>query len=1250
MALTLVQVTPGSGFAGNGSAGAIGSLSVSPGNATGNWLLLFGVWNTSAQDAGFTGVVPASSVADSQGNWWQLIGDSGSSGAAARCAIWMCTNPLAIPASTAGGWLSFALQGYTASATWMTAEFSGVPYGYSPAIDFIVAYNSGASTTTTVPLTAKTAQADYVFSLACMTSTSTPMTAPSSPFTTIQQGGSTGAGTSFIWGGCSYATVAANTSVTGSWGITSSYGAGVLVGVSQVSTPPANGNPAYPVVKTELALGAVPGDPTAAIVDTAWTDVSPYTLAGGNVVSIDAARGRQYELSQPEAGVLNVALNNLTGTFNPANVGSPFYSSALNANMSFQSGVAPWASHNGAGGSTGCALAQGTNPVLATGVNGVASYSLQLTPDGATSGPGAISEKTIIISPNNAYTASVWLNCPNGYATGAHLDINWYTSGGAFISSSLGTTAALPAGAWTQFITTVTTPPSTAAFAALVITIASTPASSKVVYAAEAALVLGMSAVLTGLVAISTPIRVSAFWHGRRYAVGNGYVERWPQTWPTLTQWGFSMLVATDQVGVAASVNLPSAVQGEILADGPYACFPFNESYSTSNNTVNGTQFTAQNANGLIAVNTSRVNQRTATYIGPNIQTGQSIGLLGDSGTAMGVSGLSTPDFSGFRQSGAVYGPDTGLPGVTAATGITIEYWAVIPSPGVSGTGLNSWNMTMYTTPSLGAQPAAAKINWPPGWYGAVGVEFISTTQYQILVEHAAAGLTASNSISINWNTLTHVVIVIQPGGAGTGYLNGGNAFSITTNFLQQPLVALTFGQAPFSYAPDNDGWNYAQAYSSIYPYPMSAARVASHYASGATGFSGDSIATRFGRYLAWATLGLNLGGPGNSITDAFQLSSAYSTNGSALADVLNADAISSGATWYASAGGNIILLPRPATFNLPSTLTFGDNALSVLNPNAYFINASTATWVGVSGTVTGTSAPPAGAQYQWALLFTITSGGVGATANESGAPFAAAASTQYTVGMWVYTAQSTVTLGFDWQNAGHSLSSTTTATLVVQPNTWMFVTTTQSSDASAAFGYARVSPADGAGNSVYVQGAIVTLTAGEVSYDPNLGFDYDNTYIQNVTQGTLTQGPTTLISPVEKNQSSISRYFTRGPQAVSVSGSSAQDAYDVAYWRLNKYAQPRLRVQQLTVNPATNPLFFARVLQTDIADVVTTVRRPVGAPAYSMPVITQKVNHKIGPGVWLTSYQQSPYVQEGEVLTADISPFNTLGSNVLGW
>ena len=82
-------------------------------------------------------------------------------------------------------------------------------------------------------------------------------------------------------------------------------------------------------------------------------------------------------------------------------------------------------------------------------------------------------------------------------------------------------------------------------------------------------------------VVLGMPVRVSAYWDGSWYQVGFGYVERWPTEWPDLPQWGLSKLTCTDSIAVLNSATMPSALQGDILADGPYLYLPCNEQYLT---------------------------------------------------------------------------------------------------------------------------------------------------------------------------------------------------------------------------------------------------------------------------------------------------------------------------------------------------------------------------------------------------------------------------------------------------------------------------------------------------------------------------------------------------------------------------------------------------------------------------------------------------------------------------------------------
>jgi hypothetical protein len=1220
MTLALVNLTTGSW------TDAIGPQSVSPGNTAGNLLVAAVSLIAPSTLPGAAQIVPAASVCDSAGNWWRLAADTGGSTAVPlRITIWVCGNALAIPSN---GWLSVSAAGYTSGLECVIAEFSGLPAGYEPVIDFTIPYENYAAGS--VSFSAVALQADYCFTATrILAGTLTP---PSSPW--IFAGAATATA-------LSYAAFSNGAGITASSSVSpSGPAAGVIIGISQASYPPSNGNPNFPVVRLEAAFGAFPGDSSQSVLDNAWTDITERAISGDGVAGITVSRGRQYELATPEAGELTALLNNVDGAFNPASPSSPYYSNALNQNMSFQSGTAPWTSYDGASLSQSSAFTFASTEVAVQS----AQYSMLLSPDGVTAAPYTLSENISVNQNNPSYTASFWVYCPAGWAAGVYVGTLWYTSSFGFISEVNGSTVVMPAGQWT-LVQCTASPPATAAYVQFGLAVNGTPASSVLFYLAEGAIALG-SSVQTGLVRLQTPVRVSASWQGQRYPVGYGYVERWPQSWPQMPQWGFSPMVATDVVGIANAVNLPSAVQGEVLADQPYVCFPFNEQYQTSSSTINGVVAAASNASGLIAINTSRVNQQAANYISGDepIETGQTMGFNGDSGTGMGVTSYSDIVTTNSRGSGVVYGPDTGLPVIGQATGLLVDAWFTVPTvTNTTGSAQLLPVIQLFGKPYIGSIGAAALA---PGWLATVGAYLpASGTTASVYIQYSQSGSIGVISGAIVLGGLYYAVIDVQPSGDFSVTINGSSTFTGSA-LLAGPLETVTFGQANYAYGSASSRWNYSLAYGSVYSYEVPEFRYTSHYTAGSTGFSGDSVIKRAGRYCAWAQLGASLAGPG-AITDAFQLSAAYSTDGASLASALNADAQSAGSAWFGNANGNLVILPRPATYRQSTSIVFGDNAAFVLNPGPDF-SMNGAGWAAAAATLAIVTTQPAGALYPFAGLMTLTSS-TGFIA-ETGGVFPAVAGASYTVGCWAYTNSSTMFLGFTWVNNVSFGTTVTSSSIPVQPNTWTYVSFTSTAIAGTVNAVVIAGLTGSTGNYAYIEHITAIIANGEIPYEGDLGLDYDNTYIQNVTQATLTQGPNSLIAPVEKNQLSISQYLTRGPQAVTVNGTSAQDAYDVSYWYLNKYQQPQLRVSQVTIGAATNPLSFTLMLQTDLSDVAVLNRRPLGAPAYSLPVITQRTATSIGPGVWDVTLQLSPYIQEGNVLTADVTGENVLGSSTLAW
>ncbi|MET8824798.1 carbohydrate binding domain-containing protein [Streptomyces sp. NPDC004610] len=104
-------------------------------------------------------------------------------------------------------------------------------------------------------------------------------------------------------------------------------------------------------------------------------------------------------------------------------------------------------------------------------------WSMQLTPTGAAA--TAYAESTPVttgITAGSTYTVHAWVRC--AVARTVNVNVNWYTSGGTYISTT-GVSQAVTAGVWTRISGTLTAP-ATAARASLAPTMTGTPPSSHV--------------------------------------------------------------------------------------------------------------------------------------------------------------------------------------------------------------------------------------------------------------------------------------------------------------------------------------------------------------------------------------------------------------------------------------------------------------------------------------------------------------------------------------------------------------------------------------------------------------------------------------------------------------------------------------------------------------------------------------------------------------------------------------------------
>jgi hypothetical protein len=141
----------------------------------------------------------------------------------------------------------------------------------------------------------------------------------------------------------------------------------------------------------------------------------------------------------------------------------------LNKNVNFEGTISPWTGQHGA-----------TAVLNSATWSFSQSASLRLTPDGVTANPAAFSEQTMPVTAGSSYVASAWVYSPPGWGN-TQIEVNWFTSGGAYISTTAGPLVNLPPSTPLNMVLPCTAVP-TAAFAQLVLQLTGTPAATVVLY------------------------------------------------------------------------------------------------------------------------------------------------------------------------------------------------------------------------------------------------------------------------------------------------------------------------------------------------------------------------------------------------------------------------------------------------------------------------------------------------------------------------------------------------------------------------------------------------------------------------------------------------------------------------------------------------------------------------------------------------------------------------------------------------
>ena len=864
----------------------------------------------------------------------------------------------------------------------------------------------------------------------------------------------------------------------------------------------------------------------------------------------------------------------------------------------------------------------------------------------AAGAPGAV---RITYTPSGSLSASAWFYIPAGYMTGAQVAIRWYGPGGSLLATSTSAATAIPAAVWTQVTLANVSAPSGAVSASLTVQLSGTPASAVVFYVAEAALVFGPVVVQTGLVRVMTPIRVSAWWNGRRYPVWQGYAERWPQDWPDLPQWGWSQMTATDAVAVAAGNSMPSAMQGAILADNPYVYLPANEQYTSAQQGPT-TSYDLVDANGLIAIDWATGNQATGTYADGNnaqVGAGQALNLLGDQNTGMGTTGYQAQD-SGDRGPSLFY-TDSSLPVNASGSGFSAEMWF-----SYAGTAQTCTLMTMYGPPST----FAGRTGYANGAMMSAYASGSAATA--TVIGPGGAALTFPCAPSGN---PTHLVVTSSvSNGLSTVYLNGVSQGNITLAPASQ-VTNVTMGPGRYSYdcqsAYSYESFNFTAGHLAVYDYQLTPDRIMAHYQIGALGSSGVTAAQRFAQILTWGQIGLKRGAywwqNATGTPEITQIAPAYDLSGSSAADGINQVQVEEGGRFNTQANGSVVYLERWAGYNLTSQAAFGDNASAAnanMNPYPSF-SGGLGPWSAVNGALAVVSSPLyigpfSGQLTPTGLPFTVSAIDSALITVDAGQSYSMIAWINITDG-WA-----TTQAGFDWFDGAGNLLSTSAGSFNVPPASWTLLASTQTAPTGAVYAAIRtgMTGTPGPQNVLYLSYAAMYPGSAEVPFERSTSWDYDNTYTYSEVQAVQQYGPNQLIIADVRNLSSQQEFFRRSALQYSVQVVSPYDVSDVTTWSLARFSQPILHNKQLTVEAATSPqVAFPAVLSIDIGDVVTVTRRPVGGAVISETGIVERVKHSIGPGKWTTTYQLSPYTVESAVLTVNGSgDYGLAQDSNLGW
>ncbi len=219
---------------------------------------------------------------------------------------------------------------------------------------------------------------------------------------------------------------------------------------------------------------------------TPWSTAVSWTDISGDVVEWSTGvRGRASEFAGLSACDLNVKIDGSgppAGTYDPENVSSSLYPNwTTSRRIRVREQVNLITLAESTGGSAAWVAGANTTIVtdaLANTITNVTGVDrLTATAGGSINATTAAGTAGFRVNVGEPLKATVWLKAQTTGRT-ATLGIRWYTAAGATVSTTTGSGVADITGGWTK-VTVTGTAPATAAFGALILTIASASAAER---------------------------------------------------------------------------------------------------------------------------------------------------------------------------------------------------------------------------------------------------------------------------------------------------------------------------------------------------------------------------------------------------------------------------------------------------------------------------------------------------------------------------------------------------------------------------------------------------------------------------------------------------------------------------------------------------------------------------------------------------------------------------------------------------